>query len=179
MTPPLTDAHMDRIGHSLEASLSLKEDVGAAEPRSVQPTDCVVASSSPSKEEMPSRPSHDVPPPPPPPPPPARYSLVCDAHYGFPTQRRPRRERINAVARQLRNFEVWVQGRRRDRSPIVSAAVVGAEGDVAAIRERLVELRGGGSLRGGRRWRPAGRRKIGNKRRRERRLYRDPIPPGG
>jgi hypothetical protein len=32
-------------------------------------------------------------------------TIICDAWYGLPTQKRPRKERVNAVARQLRNFE--------------------------------------------------------------------------
>ncbi len=38
-------------------------------------------------------------------------TLICDAWYGFPTQKRPRRERINAVGRQISNFLEW---RHRD-----------------------------------------------------------------
>ena len=34
-------------------------------------------------------------------------TLLCDAWYGFPTQKRPRRERINAVSRQISNFLEW------------------------------------------------------------------------
>ena len=30
--------------------------------------------------------------------------IICDAWYGFPSQKRPRKERINAVSRQLSNF---------------------------------------------------------------------------
>ena len=68
-------------------------------------------------------PPHPHPPPPPltaPPPPgtagqvpPGGAVIICDLWYGLPTQRRPRRERVNAVARQLRNFEAWRSGRRR------------------------------------------------------------------
>jgi hypothetical protein len=33
--------------------------------------------------------------------------LICDAGYGFPKETRPRKEKINAIARQLSNFLVW------------------------------------------------------------------------
>lgn len=86
-------------------------------------------------------------------------TIICDAWYGLPTQKRPRRERVNAVARQLRNFElssIWSccctgtptstscatcnngNNKRRAKYRIV---LVGGEADVKVIGERLDKLR--------------------------------------
>mmetsp|Transcript_30935 Transcript_30935/g.51483 ORF Transcript_30935/g.51483 Transcript_30935/m.51483 type:complete len:272 (+) Transcript_30935:304-1119(+) len=35
------------------------------------------------------------------------YMLVCDAGYGFPREKVPRKEKINAIAGQLSNFLKW------------------------------------------------------------------------
>jgi len=35
------------------------------------------------------------------------YLFICDCYYGWPTQKRPRKERIRAVAAQLHNFVQW------------------------------------------------------------------------
>jgi len=82
--------------------------------------------------------------------------IICDAWYGFPTQKRPRKERILAVARQLRNFASWNHQYRtrqqsfRDRqhSPsntgyddsIARILVIGRGEDVKAIKERMTEI---------------------------------------
>jgi len=71
--------------------------------------------------------------------------IVCDAWYGFPTQKRPRRERILAVSKQIYNFMKW----RKDyvteknlKSRVSSVLVIGKNEDVEAIRERVEELQG-------------------------------------
>jgi len=33
--------------------------------------------------------------------------VICDAWYGFPHQKRPRKERVNAVCKQIFNFHSW------------------------------------------------------------------------
>ena len=39
-----------------------------------------------------------------------RRVIYCDAGYGFPSQARPRRERVLAVAKQMVNFLIWQKG---------------------------------------------------------------------
>ena len=75
-------------------------------------------------------------------------TIVCDAWYGLPQQKRPRRERVNAVARQLRNFEqsaLLPSSRRTSQSSEQSRGIrvvlVGKESDVNVIGERLGKLR--------------------------------------
>ena len=91
------------------------------------------------------------PPSPPPPPHHRRHpqsTIVCDAWYGLPTQKRPLRERVNAVARQLRNFEqsALLPSSRRTSQPSeqsrgIRVVLVGKESDVNVIGERLEKLR--------------------------------------
>ena len=69
--------------------------------------------------------------------------LLCDAWYGFPTQKRPRKERINAVSRQLSNFLEW-----RSSSSTASdssahnckVSLLGSDGDVKAVKDRIHEI---------------------------------------
>ena len=74
--------------------------------------------------------------------------IICDAWYGFPSQKRPRKERINAVSRQLSNFIQW---RSSSLSSKCSAkdtvqqnnckvSLLGSEGDVKAVHDRMDEL---------------------------------------
>jgi hypothetical protein len=75
-----------------------------------------------------------------------RPCLICDAFYGFPAQKRPRKERINAVSKQLTNFLQW----RRQAAVSTSSSyecnsycrvsVLGNEDDVQAVQNRMNEL---------------------------------------
>jgi hypothetical protein len=38
---------------------------------------------------------------------PPKNVLICDAGFGFPREKKPRREKINAITRQLVNFLEW------------------------------------------------------------------------
>lgn len=73
-----------------------------------------------------------------------RPLIVCDCAYGWPSQKRPRNERVRAVARQLRNFLDWRENdddRRReddyDDNVHSEVVVIGAEEDLRPLRERL------------------------------------------
>ena len=80
--------------------------------------------------------------------------ILCDAWYGFPTQKRPRRERICAVSRQLDNFLKWRAGHYKDLCGVSNGegksvekdfdlchvCLLGNEGDVEAVRNRMVEI---------------------------------------
>ena len=71
-------------------------------------------------------------------------TIVCDAWYGLPTQKRPRRERVNAIARQLRNVEqsaLLANVANSRRSCGARVVLVGKESDVQVIGERLEKLR--------------------------------------
>ena len=76
--------------------------------------------------------------------------IICDAWYGFPTEKRPRKERILAVSKQIYNVLIWrcefhhalqcrkIQG--EDSSSHV--IVIGKVEDVNAIHERVNDLFG-------------------------------------
>ena len=75
-----------------------------------------------------------------------RPCLICDAWYGFPAQKRPRKERIHAVSKQLTNFLQW-QSRAAvsTSSPFVCSSychvsVLGSEDDIQAVQNRMNEL---------------------------------------
>ena len=67
--------------------------------------------------------------------------ILCDAFYGFPTQKRPRNERVRAVSRQLMNFIQW-----RSEAPENTCCtnsnvhVLGGKNDVEAVKTRVDEL---------------------------------------
>ena len=70
--------------------------------------------------------------------------LICDSWYGFPTQKRPRKERINAVSRQLSNFLQW---RSSSSSTTLDSSVhnckislLGSDVDVKAVKDRIHEI---------------------------------------
>lgn len=69
-----------------------------------------------------------------------RKLLICDAGYGFPRERKPRREKINAIARQLVNFLEWQISISRNRPDMEIAHVqfVGFpdEASKSALEER-------------------------------------------
>ena len=71
-----------------------------------------------------------------------RPILICDAWYGFPLQKRPRKERIYAVSKQLCNFLEWrrqsVSASSSDSSCRVS--LLGNKDDVRAVHDRMNEL---------------------------------------
>ena len=81
-----------------------------------------------------------------------RPILVCDAYYGFPTQKGPRRERINAVGRQIVNFLNWRDGMSSKMiashsshsshrgGPSCRVSFLGNVDDVDAVRKRMYEL---------------------------------------
>lgn len=71
--------------------------------------------------------------------------IICDAWYGFPTQKRPRKERILAVSKQIYNFLHWrldFYKLRQDKllEDASHILVIGKEEDVGAIRDRVDEL---------------------------------------
>jgi len=68
-----------------------------------------------------------------------RPILICDAWYGFPKQKRPRKERINAVSRQLSNFIQW-QSSADSSGSRCHLSLLGSEGDVQAVHDRMDEL---------------------------------------
>ncbi|KAL9188214.1 hypothetical protein ACHAXT_006592 [Thalassiosira profunda] len=88
-----------------------------------------------------SRSAHDVSRATPSPPhrPHAVPMLLCDAGYGFPTQARPRKERINAVSRQICNFLEWRSSSEAE-SHCCNVSLLGAESDVGAVGNRMSEL---------------------------------------
>mmetsp|Transcript_6607 Transcript_6607/g.14315 ORF Transcript_6607/g.14315 Transcript_6607/m.14315 type:complete len:342 (+) Transcript_6607:125-1150(+) len=70
-------------------------------------------------------------------------TIICDAWYGFPTQKRPRRERICAVSKQLDNFLGWQEEKNitcdKKRCRV---ALLGKDADLEAVRDRMNELVG-------------------------------------
>jgi hypothetical protein len=76
--------------------------------------------------------------------------ILCDAWYGFPQQKRPRKERIYAVSRQLANFLQWreeycpKQTNSGDviQSKSCSVCLLGTGNDVQAVKDRVCEIEG-------------------------------------
>jgi len=72
--------------------------------------------------------------------------LICDSWYGFPTQKRPRKERINAVSRQLFNFLEWRSSSSSSTTKSDSyvhnckLSLLGSDGDVKAVKDRIHEI---------------------------------------
>jgi len=79
--------------------------------------------------------------------------IICDAWYGFPTQKRPRRERILAVSKQIYNFIQWRRihhdhVKEKNLTSVSSTTtttttvllIIGKDEDVQAIRQRVQEL---------------------------------------
>ncbi|KAL7470686.1 hypothetical protein ACHAXS_011076 [Conticribra weissflogii] len=92
------------------------------------------ARSSPQTEEAqlhPPKKQHESPP-----------IIICDAWYGFPTQKRPRRERICAVGKQLVNFLKWQAEKNYDGDVHCRVALLGKDADLVAVRDRMNEIGG-------------------------------------
>lgn len=66
--------------------------------------------------------------------------ILCDAFYGFPTQKRPRNERVRAVSRQLTNFLQWRSETSKENSIKATTYVLGDGKDVASVKTRVDEL---------------------------------------
>lgn len=66
--------------------------------------------------------------------------LICDSWYGFPTQKRPRKERINAVSRQLSNFLEWRMSSSDSSVQNCKVSLLGSDGDVKAVKDRIHEI---------------------------------------
>lgn len=86
-------------------------------------------------------------PPPTPPSSPQPLKLVIDVSHGFPLQRRPRRERINAVSNQIINFLASLDSwGGREKKGLVQVMVGGSagnwEGDAGEVKKRLGEVGG-------------------------------------
>lgn len=90
----------------------------------------------------------------------ARPAILCDAWYGFPSQKRPRRERVNAVSRQLSNFLEWRRSAQPRTAPSSSSSatshrgegcqvsLLGSAEDVEAVRRRMAEIDDGSRCSG-------------------------------
>ena len=76
-------------------------------------------------------------------------TIICDAGYGFPRAKRPRRERIGAVSRQLYNYLIW----KKQQSPPQQSSqpsivnnndvhlhMMGSMEDWKCIQDRIQEL---------------------------------------
>jgi len=75
-------------------------------------------------------------------------AIICDAWYGFPSQKRPRKERILAVSKQIHNFICWRRSAFRKEKEkeklkqllVSHVYVIGKGIDVDCIKERVLEL---------------------------------------
>jgi hypothetical protein len=65
--------------------------------------------------------------------------IICDAWYGFPTQKRPRKERVCAVSRQLTNFLDWRLELKLNAQGC-KVQLLGTDFDVNAVQERINEI---------------------------------------
>lgn len=65
--------------------------------------------------------------------------IACDAGYGFPSEPRPRKEKILAVAKQIVNFLKWQ--RQHQQHDVAVVKLLGCnEADQKAIKTRMEEL---------------------------------------
>lgn len=71
-----------------------------------------------------------------------RPVILCDCHYGFPIQKRPRNERVRAVSRQLTNFLQWRSETSVKMNSICHSQVyvVGTGNDIESVKARVDEL---------------------------------------
>ena len=65
--------------------------------------------------------------------------ILCDAWYGFPSQKGPRKERICAVSRQLFNFLHW-KHEAKLLSKECKVHLLGKDSDIGAIQDRMGEI---------------------------------------
>lgn len=63
--------------------------------------------------------------------------LLCDMGYGLPREERPRKERLNAISRQLVNFLLWQKSAVNEPKAIVKVV---ACPDPASLLSRFLEL---------------------------------------
>eukprot|EP00980_Cylindrotheca_fusiformis_P000840 scaffold221_cov120-Cylindrotheca_fusiformis.AAC.1 len=66
--------------------------------------------------------------------------LICDAGYGFPRERKPRQEKINAIARQIVNFLQWQISRLKE-DPDIEVAQMQLVGCPDEATNRVLEER--------------------------------------
>ncbi len=68
--------------------------------------------------------------------------ILCDAFYGFPTQKRPRNERVRAVSRQLTNFLQWRSeaSEKKSKNYHSHVHVLGKGTDIESVKNRVDEL---------------------------------------
>jgi len=68
--------------------------------------------------------------------------ILCDAFYGFPTQKRPRNERVRAVSRQLTNFLQWRSEatEKNSNNNHSHVHVLGKGKDIESVKTRVDEL---------------------------------------
>jgi hypothetical protein len=71
--------------------------------------------------------------------------LVCDAGYGFPREKRPFQEKLNAISSQLVNFLTWQMGDEKINTthnlPFATVQVVGCPDETvrSALEAKLLE----------------------------------------
>lgn len=68
------------------------------------------------------------------------FVFLCDLQYGFPKERRPRREKICAIAKQLGNFLDWQTEYCNGKRKPVSLNLVHHEEDADAVLDILNRL---------------------------------------
>jgi hypothetical protein len=76
---------------------------------------------------------------------PALPILICDAGYGVPREKRPRQEKILAIARQLANFLIWQQVQEKDYYAAIKVVACQDESLKQALEERTRSLLGDGT----------------------------------
>jgi hypothetical protein len=67
--------------------------------------------------------------------------LVCDATYPLPSESRPRKEQVRAIAKQLCNFLEWQTAACKDPDELAEVKIVlGSREQSVAIKERFLQL---------------------------------------
>lgn len=71
-------------------------------------------------------------------------TLICDVGYGFPNEKKPRREKVNAVTRQIVNFLEWqIEAAKSDSSKsLATVEVVGCQDEAtkSLLEDRMKTL---------------------------------------
>lgn len=78
-----------------------------------------------------------------------QHTLICDAGYAFPREARPRKEKVNAIARQLANFLEWQMKHYKQKlSTMANIKVVGCQDEniVSLLKDRTKQLLNKGEL---------------------------------